>query len=230
MSELPKHLHGLLVKLDYMGLRVEQLLCDALEAVVTKNETLAEAVIQGDEKVDQQEVEIERECIRLLALFQPAAVDLRRICFVIKVNSDLEQMADLCVAMAKHVASLAESSLSVNEFEAFQSLADAVTKALGKTIRLVGDTHDTATAYQLIEGDRWIDAMFRQCSYSLLHSDTREKATLDEILAIASVARALERLGDLCVNIAEDVVFLSTGEIIRHGGEKTGSEEDRAST
>ena len=101
MSELIKRLERLFLKLDHTALLVEQALADALFAVESGNDEDVETLIQSDVSIDTREVETERECIRLLALYQPAAIDLRRICFVVKANSDLERIADYCVKIAK---------------------------------------------------------------------------------------------------------------------------------
>lgn len=218
MSELPKRLDRLLLRLDHMGLRVEQSMTDALHAV--RNVDLREAadVQQQDNVIDKQEVEIEKECIRLLALYQPAAIDLRRICFIIKVNNDLERIADLSCSITKQVPILQENKINLNEYPLFDSLADMALEALGRTVRLLSTT-DTDTAQAIIRDDEKLDRAHQIFMRTVLDHERDRSAGVEIVSALLSVSRALERIGDLCTNIAEDIVFLSTGEIIRHGSD-----------
>ena len=225
MTELQKHLERLYVKLDYMGLRVVQTLQDTLAAVLHLDEELAQQVLMSDEAIDRQEVEIEKECIRLLALYQPAAVDLRRICFIIKVNSDLERIADLCGSIAKFVEPLATGGINVGDIRHFKELTDSVTHSLDQTIQLFKDASDTDLAHTIIDGDKTIDAIFRTCTEKIINSELSQRISPGSLFALLSVGRCLERIGDHCVNIAEDFIFVSTGEIIRHS-EKLGKLTD----
>jgi phosphate transport system protein len=216
MSELPKRLDRLLLRLDHMGLRVEQSMTDAIHAV--RNGDLREAsdVQQQDNVIDKQEVEIEKECIRLLALYQPAAIDLRRICFIIKVNNDLERIADLSCSITKQVPTLQDNNINLNEYPLFDSLADMALEALSRTVRLLSTT-DTETAQVIIHEDEKLDRAHQIFMRTVLDHERDRSAGVEIVSALLSVSRALERIGDLCTNIAEDIVFLSTGEIIRHG-------------
>jgi phosphate transport system protein len=217
MSELPKRLDRLILRLDHMGLRVEQALADALHAVRQGDQEQAREVRRQDSVIDRQEVEIERECIRLLALYQPAAIDLRRICFIIKVNNDLERIADLACSIVKRTDHLVDENIKLEEYPLFDQLADMVSESLGRTVRMLSTT-DTATARQLIERDESIDDVYAEFVRTALDRERSRDHGVDAAFSLLTVARALERVGDLCTNIAEDIIFLSTGEIIRHGG------------
>ena len=103
MSELQRRLENLLLRLDHMGLRTEQAVSDAFAAAAPGTWRPARRSSQADAEIDREEVEIEQECIRLLALYQPAAIDLRTICFVIKVNNDLERIADKAAGLGRRV-------------------------------------------------------------------------------------------------------------------------------
>jgi phosphate transport system protein len=217
MSELPKRLERLFLKLDRAALAVEQHLADMLFAVNGDNMTEAENIIVGDEEIDRREVEIERECIRLLALYQPTASDLRKICFAVKVNNDLERIADNCVSSAKMMSILNEDRISINQFPTFRILADSVTDAVHQTIQLISTNQEIAPAISIIKNDRLVvDKAYRDFLQSVFAKGDRLHGHVDAVYALTSIGRALERIGDLCANIAEDTVFLLTGEIVRH--------------
>ncbi len=215
MSELPKRLDRLILRLDHMGLRVEQALADALHAVRTSDTDQADDVEANDSIIDRQEVEIEKECIRLLALYQPAAIDLRRICFIIKVNSDLERVADLACSIANQAKHLVEHDLALDESPLLGSMAEMCTETLGRTVRLLSTT-DTATAQNIIAEDEKLDRAYGLFVRTVLNQEEQTNQAPDGIYALLVIGRSIERIGDLCTNIAEDIVFLSTGEIIRH--------------
>jgi len=231
MSELTKRLDRLFLKLDHTALLVEQILADALYAVTTGNEEDANMVIASDEAIDRREVEIERECIRLLALYQPAAIDLRRICFVIKANNDLERIADLCVNLAKMSMILVKEHVDIRNFPAFEKLAGEVSDAYHQTIQLICPPRNDASdspqdtiapynpdlAWSIIKRDtEQVDVTFREFLNEVFSAEGVFEHKLNALYALTTMGRAFERLGDLCTNIAEDAIFLITGEIVRH--------------
>jgi phosphate transport system protein len=217
MSELPKRLERLFLKLDRAALAVEQHLSDLLFAIDRDNLSESELIISADEEIDRCEVEIERECIRLLALYQPTAGDLRKICFAIKVNNDLERISDNCVSSAKMMRILVEDKISVKRFPLFRVLADLVVNALHQTIRLISTNCDEEFAVSIIKNDRLVvDEAYRNYLQSIFAEADQFHNHVNAVYALTSIGRALERIGDLCSNIAEDTVFMQTGEIVRH--------------
>lgn len=217
MAELHKKLDNLFLKLDRAALAVEQHLSDLLFAIYGQNLEDANAVITGDEEIDRREVELERECIRLLALHQPTAGDLRKICFAIKVNNDLERIADNCVSSAKMLSILVDEDISVNKFPAFRRLADKVVDALNQTIRLISTDREVALAISIIQNDRQsIDPAYKDFLQEVFDGKDIIHGKGNSLYALTSIGRAFERMGDLCANIAEDTIFLLTGEIVRH--------------
>ncbi len=221
MPEFLQRLDRLFLKLDHTALLVEQSLADVLYALEHGTAEDAEIVIRADDVIDAREVETERECVRLLALFQPAAIDLRRICFVIKVNNDLERMADFCVNMAKSCIVLKEEGVSITTFSRFQKLAQQVSEALRKTIRLFSPQRENGnlieSAKAIIEADEQvIDVTFREFLEEVFSEENTYYGRMNVLAELTSLGRALERIGDHCTNIAEDAVFMLSGEIIRH--------------
>lgn len=204
-----------MLRLDHMGMRVEQAVVDAIQSAEKADLDAALAVDENDSVIDREEVEIEQECIRLLALYQPAAIDLRTICTIIKVNSDLERIADLAASIAKRVKHVIDNKLDLVGNDLFRNLRLDTLKILGMTIRMLNTT-DAGTARSVIEFDDQVDDNYRILVRSALDAKGQLASDAETAMTMINLAKAMERIGDLCTNIAEDVIFLRTGDIIRH--------------
>ncbi|MFP3937509.1 MAG: phosphate signaling complex protein PhoU [Phycisphaerae bacterium] len=215
MSELQQRLDQLVLRLDRMGMRVEQAVIDALAAVANGDIQAGTAVDENDSVVDREEVQIEQECVRLLALYQPAAVDLRTICTIIKVNSDLERIADLAAGIGRRVKHVIKDDLDLREDAGFRRLRESTLDLLGRTVRTLTAT-DATSARAVITGDKEIDNAYGAYVRAVLDAEDRRAGGAEPAMTQINLAKALERIGDLCTNIAEDVIFLRTGDIIRH--------------
>ncbi len=215
MSELQNRLERLLLRLDRMGMRAEQAVIDAIHAVENEDADAGSEVDRNDNLIDREEVEIEQECIRLLALYQPAAVDLRAITTIIKVNSDLERVADLAAGIGRRVENVVEERLSLGEDPLFERLAQDTLQALGRTVRMLTAT-DATGARGIIETDAEIDRDYRSFVQSVLDIEGQRVGGVENAITRINLAKALERIGDLCTNIAEDIIFLRTGDVVRH--------------
>jgi phosphate transport system protein len=225
MTELIKRLERLFLKLDHTALLVEQMLADAMFAVESGKDEDTETLIQSDVSIDSREVETERECIRLLALYQPAAIDLRRICFVVKANSDLERIGDYCVKMAKRGRKMKQANIVMKPFPAFYKLAEQVAATYRQTIKLftLRSEHESSEddpgmeiAHAIIAADSETDVLFREFLEQTLAGEEMFHGRLKTWYELVSLGRSLERIGDLCTNIAEDAIFMFSGEIVRH--------------
>lgn len=216
MSELQNRLDKLTLRLDRMGMRVEQAVIDAIHSVEDSDVDAGLAVDRNDTVIDREEVEIEQECIRLLALYQPAAVDLRSICTIIKVNSDLERIADLAASIGRRAKRVALDEVVLNDHPVFNQLAQDTLDVLGKTVRMLS-TRDAVTAQRVIQSDPRIDDGYRQFVASVLENEGERTGGAETAMTMINLGKALERIGDLCTNIAEDIIFLQTGDIVRHG-------------
>ena len=214
MSELQNRLEKLTLRLDHMGMRCEQAVIDAIDAIRSQNVDHGEDVVKKDSIIDQAEVAIEQECIRLLALYQPAAVDLRAICTIIKINNDLERIADLASSMGGQVKHLVNQNISFENSPEFNFLAQQTLAVLGKTIRLLSN-QDTGSCQRVIENDEKIDEGYTTMVHNLIDAGDHPGGT-PAFLTTINVAKAMERIGDHCTNIAEDIIFLKTGDIVRH--------------
>ena len=226
MTELTQRLERLFSKLDHTALLVEQMWADAFFSLESGKEEDVENLVQSDAAIDSREVETERECIRLLALYQPAAIDLRRICFVVKANSDLERIGDYCVKIAKRGRKLMKESVSIKSFPAFYKLAEQVGVTYRQTIHLfalLGESNyaehsesEMKIAKSIILADRETDVLFREFFEQTLAVEGMFHGRLNVWYDLVSLGRSLERIGDLCTSIAEDIIFMFSGEIVRH--------------
>jgi len=197
-----------------LGGEVESLLEKAGLALLERRKDLAAQVLEGDERVDSAEVEIEEECLKVLALHQPVASDLRFLIAVLKVDNDLERVGDLC-------SNLAERALSLDApppLEAEENLRELV-GLVREMIRLALESlvrRDTGLARKVLEMDDRADLLNKEIIRRLRDKMRRDPSLLDQALDLVSSSKYLERIGDMATNIAEDVVFLVEGVLIRH--------------
>lgn len=193
---------------------VEKMIDDSALAFVERRADLARHVISQDEQVDAVEVVIEEECLKILALHQPVATDLRRIATVLKINVELERMADL----ACNIAERAVSMHAYPDFPTPRRLTDMVHEST-LMVRMVLDAFvnsDVGLAKQVILADDSVDENNRQIIADLVAIMTDDPAYIDAGLHCFSTSRHIERIADLATNIAEDVIYLVDGEIVRH--------------
>lgn len=193
---------------------VEEMIDKATQALSDRRYDLADQVVASDPFVDQHEVHVEEECLKMLALHQPVAVDLRRIATVMKVNNDLERIADLAV-------SIAQRAKAMDEFPAFpipEQLPQMVVLAT-QMVRGAMDAFvnmDAAAARRIMAMDSSVDQHNRDL-IGVLQSLMQKRP---ELVAAAvhcfSAVRHIERIADHATNIAEDVVYLVEGDIVRH--------------
>jgi len=166
---------------------------------------------------DRAEVRIEQECLRVLALFEPVASDLRRMATILKVNRDWERIADLAARIARRTRKQAKNPDCVPVPELLKSLArDVLAQVCASYEALVG--HDAERARAVIEGDRLIDRQYRQLRGELKESLRHDAGQLEAWLQLMSTARNLERIADHATGIAQAVVYLQEGNIVRHRG------------
>jgi phosphate transport system protein len=222
MSELQIRLDRLTLRLDHLGMRVEQALLDALHAVENADAEAGEEVHRRDKIIDREEVMIEQECIRLLALYQPTAVDLRSLCMIIKVNNDLERIADFAANIGHKAKYVASEGLDLRDDPEFVILRQETVDVVGRTARMLG-TQDVAAAKTVIESDKRIDGAFRHLVRDVLARADDRPGGAETAMTVFNLGKALERIGDLCTNIAEEIIFLRTGDIVRHAGKLGGT-------
>ena len=194
---------------------VETTLNTSVRALCDGRADLAAEVKFEEASIDRWEVEIERDCLKILALHQPVASDLRRVAAILRINSDLERMADLARHIAKRARKLAKHPTGRPLPESLESMAN-------DTLDQVRDGLDSltqgnvTTARAVIAGDRKVDRQRRVVIDELKQAIREDPERLDSWLRLINVARNLERVADHATNIAEAVIYLQNGDIIRH--------------
>lgn len=211
---LRRDLDGIKRGLLTMGALVEEATNRAILSLVERRPELAAEVLTGDDTIDAHEVALEEECLKLLALHQPVATDLRFIVTTMKVNNDLERMGDLAINIAERAQFLA-SQPPLPLPVAFDAMAERVRAMLRQSLDALVNL-DADAARRVLPQDDDVDgahrAMFGACAQLMKDSPDH----VERAIATISASRNLERIADLATNIAEDVVFLVEGEVIRH--------------
>jgi phosphate transport system protein len=197
------------------GEEIEDQLCLAIDALVAGDAKAAKRIRKNDADLDAIEVEMEEECLKLLALHQPLANDLRQIVSVLKINHDLERVGDLAVNIAKRVLDLAE--LPHVEIPNDVLVMSKQARLMLRMSLLSFVESDQMLTNGVFEMDNEVDELqmklFRQ-QVDAIHAKPDEA---EQRILLLSACKQLERVGDLASNIAEDVVYLMSGDIIRHG-------------
>ena len=217
---LQESLESLRARVARLTAKVQSIVDDAAEAVLNADVGLARAVIEADRHIDDEEVKVEAVAINLLALYSPAASDLRLVTTIIKANNDFERIADSAVNAAQRVLPLAndyrESQAGGHQTPAdLRIMLNGVVDMLRTTIRAF-NLNDDALARQVVAGDDVNDALYSQVMQQVLSDLARDGSHATRDLAYVMIAKNFERIGDHCTNIAEDVVYARSGRIIRH--------------
>jgi phosphate transport system protein len=215
---MPIHFHRdkehLKRELLELGMLVEEATIKAIRALVDRHLELAEEVMMGDDRVDEKEVRVEEECLKVLALHQPVANDLRFIVALMKVNNDLERMGDIAVNIAERAAYIAVHDPLDVQLD-FRSMADAVQRMVRDSLDCLVRM-DTALARKVTRADDEVDAYNRQMFVVLQRVMESDPKSVQRAVHLLSCSRHLERIADLATNIAEDVIFMVDGEVVRH--------------
>jgi phosphate transport system protein len=199
-----------------LGAQVEDRVRLAAKAIKTREIFDADRIIKSDYEIDEEEVEIEEECLKILALHQPVAVDLRFLIATIKINSDLERIADETVNIANRVKSMVGSQPNNGILYDYSDMIQKVQEMLKKSLdALVNLDVDVAFKVCLLddEVDRIHSEMYQQVKQDIVGSPEDVGYLVNMFL----ISRHLERIGDHATNVAEEVIYLIEGEIIRHG-------------
>ena len=196
--------------------KVEENLRLAVQAIDKGDTDLAEKIIEADKEIDDMEVGIEEECLKILALHQPVAGDLRFIVAVLKINNDLERIGDLASGIAQRVYYLRKISHLPPPFD-LHGMTARVQWMLQKTIDAFVH-QDIELALKILKEDDEVDEIHRK-AYKRVEKILREETNthgFQKIVRWLAVSRALERIADHTTNIAEDVIYMLSGQIIRH--------------
>lgn len=198
----------------------------ALAALWELDTQAAGEILKHDDRIDKEEVAIEGAVFRLMALQSPVARDFRLLAFVLKVNADVERIGDHACSIAK-IAFKLESQAPIQWPTSLVELGQRVPMACHRCLRALLD-EDAAMAKQVVVDDKVIDRLNRQLFDETIALMQRRPDSQALGLLVYRVGRELERVGDLVTNIAEDVVYLATGEIIRHEKKRLREEAEAA--
>ncbi|HNQ63972.1 MAG TPA: phosphate signaling complex protein PhoU [Syntrophorhabdaceae bacterium] len=201
-------------KLLYEGDLVEKAFQDAIKALLERNSQIAEKVVEDDDIIDAKEVEIDEFCLKLLALRQPAARDLRFITTAIKVNYDLERIGDLAVNVSEHVLELNKES-QLKPYIDLPTMASIVQTMVKESLEAFVK-EDVELAMKVTRGDERVDQLHDQIFRELLTYMGQDLRTITRATRLLFISKHLERAADHAVNIAELVIFMVEGKIIRH--------------
>jgi phosphate transport system protein len=213
-KHLERQIDILKQKILFVGTLVEEAIAKAISALVNRDRTLAKQVIDEDSEIDRMEVDVEEEVLKILALYQPVAADLRFVVAVLKINNDLERMGDLARNIAKRVVFLTNGEMIELPHDLRPMAARAQTMVKESLDALVNA--DTLLARKVRDADDEVDAMRRTVQQFCESQITKHPEHTEKIMRLLSVSRHLERLADLATNVAEDVIYMVEGEIVRH--------------
>jgi phosphate transport system protein len=209
-----EELRELKAKILFEGSLVEKALRNAIDALQNRDSDLARRVIEDDDDINRNEVETEEFCLKLLALRQPAAKDLRFITTAIKINYDLERMADMAVNLCERVLEL-NMEPQLKPYIDIPQMAE-IAQAMVKESLEAFVKEDVQLAWKVMNEDERVDHLTEQIFRELLTYMSEDLRTISRGTRLLFISKYLERLADHAVNIAELVIFLVDGKIIRH--------------
>ena len=212
--EFERELRTVRERLLAMGGRAEQQIARGIRALVERDAGAVDEVIAGDQRIDQDEIEIDELAFLILARRQPVASDLRFLMFALKIVTDLERIGDLAVNIAKRARDLSRFGASPAT-PRIEALGQKVLEALQKTLDAFV-SGDAERAEAVIAGDREIDALNMHLIADVISSGADTPNDVARSLALSSVSRYLERVGDHATNIAEMVIYFLRGRDVRH--------------
>jgi phosphate transport system protein len=199
-----------------LGAMAEERVHLASKAVRKKDVMIAEKIIKSDHELDEMEVEIEEECLKILALYQPVAIDLRFLIAMIKINNDLERIGDEALNIAQRVEIIAKWDEPKMKFD-YSTMADKTERMLKMSLDALV-TMDTDLAFKVRILDDEVDEI-KDTVYDKVKNaiDTHVGDRGGYLINLLLISRHLERIADHATNIAEEVIYMIEGEIIRHG-------------
>jgi phosphate transport system protein len=212
------HLHAQMEKVKNrlltLAIMVEEQLVAAVKAVMSQEQSLAKDVIKKDLEIDKKEIEIEEECLKILALYQPVAKDLRFMVGVLKINNDLERIGDLAKSIAKKVPFRSGQEIlpGIDFTEMSSTCWELFRMSIDSMIH-----NDIGKALEVCAKDDIVDDMNLAVRNVVIEQIAKDPEHSDIWLKKMSIARDLERIADHATNIAEDVIYMINGEIARHG-------------
>ena len=215
---IDRQIGNLKEKIRRVGTVVEEAISKSISAVINRDVQLAQRVLASDEAIDRMEVEVEEECLKILALYQPVAADLRFVVAVLKINNDLERMGDLAKNIAKRVAQL-EGAGPVDLPPEIRTMAMQAEEMVRECLAAVIDA-DPVLARRIREQDDVVDQARQKVRKRILAGIKEHPENVEVLLRINSITKHIERIADMATNVAEDVIYMVEGDIVRHRPEE----------
>jgi phosphate transport system protein len=197
-----------------MSAEVEKAVAESVRAVENRDAVLAGAVLEHENRTNAREVDVEEECLKILALHQPVAADLRYLIAVLNINRDLERIGDLAAHIAQGALFLCEMP-PVSIPPHLGKMAATAQQMLKKVLDAFVNV-DVAAAREVRLADSELDTLNREMATCLKAAMVQSPALLEPLIKLMHIARHLERIGDHATNIAEDLIYLIEGKIVRH--------------
>lgn len=213
--ELDRELATLRSALRAMAESAQTRVSTAIEAWMTWDIDLAQSIRSADDEIDRLEVNIESECMAILARHSPVASDLRYVVAALRINTAYERIADLARSIAKRVIRLDRNHDHPKPPAAIETMAEATREMLGNVTRAL-ETRDVELARFVRKSDSFVDERNREVFEWVAESCHREPTRAESFISVLMIARSLERIGDICASIAEDIMFAVGGAIVRH--------------
>jgi len=212
---LQRELDRLKKKILSLGAMVEERVRMARQAIETRDGQLAQRILDMDHEIDEAEIEIEEECLKILALHQPVAVDLRFLSAVIKINNDLERIGDEAVNIAERVLIISKREKLEISFD-YSFMAEKTESMLKKSLDSVVNMDLDGAVHVCISDDEVDD--LQDEAYDVIKQAIKDNPDrVSYLINLLLISRHLERIADHATNIAEEVVYMIEGEIVRHG-------------
>ena len=214
-KRLQKELEEIKKRILALGAMVEERIRMAIQAIEGWDAGLAEEILRRDYEIDELEIEVEEECLKILALHQPVAVDLRFLIAVIKINNDLERIGDEAVNIGNRVLNIARRSRLQLSFE-YGVMAEKAASMLRMSLDALVNL-DIDLAFKVLTMDDEVDHMHREIYDRIKEVMKHKPEAAAYLINLYTMSRHMERVADHSTNIAEEVIHLIEGEIVRHG-------------
>jgi phosphate transport system protein len=215
-----QELDGLKINLIKMGSLAEKAVHDSLQALLNDDTNIAQRVIDGEDRVNSLELEIDNSIVDILALQQPVAVDLRMILSALKINNDLERIGDHAVNIAESVFSLAKCEK--DSYIYLPKMAEVAELMLHNALDSFIHS-DTKLGMDVLKMDDTIDNFNKDIFTRVIERMKNNQRSIEAGMHLIRVSRNLERIGDLATNIAEEVIFIAQAKIVKHHADEKGN-------
>ncbi|MBI5021804.1 MAG: phosphate signaling complex protein PhoU [Ignavibacteriales bacterium] len=219
-----QELDGLKINLIKMGSLAEKAVHDSLQALLNDDTNIAQRVIDGEERINSLEIEIDNSIVDILALQQPVAVDLRMILSALKINNDLERIGDHAVNIAESVFSLAKCEK--DSYIYLPKMAEIAEQMLHNALDSFIHS-DTKLGMVVLEMDDTIDNFNKDIFTRVIERMKNNQRSIEAGMHLIRVSRNLERIADLATNIAEEVIFIAQAKIVKHHADEKGNSKNK---